>query len=42
VPRAEKLGLVVVDFLDGLYTPGGHGKDSASFLAEKLILTNFD
>jgi 1-phosphatidylinositol phosphodiesterase len=41
-PRAEKLGLVVVDFLDGLYTPGGHGRDSASFLAEKLILTNFD
>ncbi|KAJ7241998.1 PLC-like phosphodiesterase [Mycena rebaudengoi] len=44
VPRAEKLGLVVVDFLDGLYTPGsgGRGRDSACFLSEKLILTNFD
>ncbi|KAF7347074.1 PLC-like phosphodiesterase [Mycena venus] len=42
VPRAEKLGLVIFDFLDGLYTPFGWGKDSACFLSEKLILTNFD
>lgn len=41
-PRAEKLGLVIVDFVDQLYTPSGRARDSASLLVEKLLITNFD